>query len=405
MKEFKLKDIMSLRAIEHKIWTIFDVLRSESIASEEYHAVLFLLSLFKDGIISKDTLSNQGNIHEALLISIHNSNEKTTHQYLPIYESFKSPIKRISPKGLLTIIQVVSNVDHKVLSANFLDIFDSVLYRITELQGRYGGEFIQPIELTLFICALADLPKESKVFNPFAGLASFGVFLDQGQDYLGQEINRKTWALGALRIMAYERLGASQYLCDDTILNWPDQSEKFDLILANPPYGLRLSQKYKQVEPGIRTVEQFLIEKGVNSLNAKGKLIALLPQGFLFREMHEQRLRQHLIEEDLIDTIISLTGGLLLNTGIPLIVLVIRRDKKQQGKVCFIDAKKLLEAKNSREKVLNDYVLNSIVLGSMQDSDVVRVIDNSKIREFDYNLNVSRYFQKHIEGIKLKEIV
>lgn len=405
MKEYKLEDIMPVKAVEQKIWTIFDILRSESIASEEYHVVLFLLSLYKDGIISKHSHSNQGDIHEDLIKSVHDFNEKTTQQYLPIYQSFESALKRISSKGLLAIIRAMSNVDHKVLSENFTDIFDSVLYRITQSQGRHGGEFIQPLELTRFICALADISEKSKVFNPFAGLASFGLFLDQGQDYFGQEVNQKTWALGALRIMAYERPGTSHYVCNDSILHWPKEDEKFDLVVANPPYGMRLSQQYREVEPGIRTVEQFLIEKGVSSLNNKGKLIALLPQGFLFRGMHEQRLREHLIEEDLIDTIISLPGGLLLNTGIPLIVLVIDKDKKLPGKVRFIDAKKFVEAKSSREKVLNDYGLNSVVNGSIQDSDVVRVIDNSQIREFDYNLNVPRYFQKQIEGIKLKEIV
>lgn len=405
MKDFKLDDMMPVKAIEQKIWTIFDILRSELIASEEYHVVLFLLSLYKDGIVSKDTLFKQGNVHEDINRSIHDYDKKATQQYLPIYQSFESALKHISSKGLLAIIQAMADVDQKVLSENFFDIFDSVLYRITQSQGRYGGEFIQPLELTRFICALADLPKESKVFNPFAGLASFGVFLDQGQDYLGQEINRKTWALGALRIMAYERPGTTHYVCDNSILNWPDQSEKFDLILANPPYGMRLSQQYREVEPGIYTIEQFLIEKGVNSLNAKGKLIALLPQGFLYRGIHEQRLRQHLIEEDLIDTIISLPGGLLLNTGIPLIVIVINRDKKLQGKVRFIDAMKFVELKSSKEKVLDDYGLNNVVHGIYNDSEVVRIIDVRQIREFDYNLNVPRYFQKHIEGVKLKNIV
>ena len=61
-----------------------------------------------------------------------------------------------------------------------------------------------PLKLR-FICGLFELPEGAKVFNPFAGLASFGVNLDKGQDYFGQELNQKTWALGALRLMAYER--------------------------------------------------------------------------------------------------------------------------------------------------------------------------------------------------------
>jgi len=51
------------------------------------------------------------------------------------------------------------------------------------------------------------LPSGAKVYNPFAGLASFGVFLDGGQHYFGQEYNSTTWAIGYLRILAYELEG------------------------------------------------------------------------------------------------------------------------------------------------------------------------------------------------------
>lgn len=152
-------------------------------------------------------------------------------------------------------------------------------------------------------------------------MASFGVYLDHSQYYIGQELNKKTWALGALRLMAYERLGSSTYVCDDSILHWPIYSEKYDLIIANPPFDS--IRQGNEVAPGFRTSIQFLLEKGVQSLNAHGKLIALLPQGVLFRGLYEQRLREYLVDEDLIDTIISLPGGLLLNTGIPLVIMVL----------------------------------------------------------------------------------
>lgn len=406
MKEFKLEDMMPVKAIEQQIWRMFDILRGNSIGSNDYHIILLFISLYKDDQIFREFLFDENliNLEESRILSDTNS-KKPEHDYSKIIESFNSSILNIRNKGFKELIDALFLIDKAILKENFSEIFDFTLYRITQSQGRSGGEFIQPIELTRFICALADLPEKSKVFNPFAGLASFGVFLDQGQDYFGQEVNQKTWALGALRIMAYERPGKSHYVCDDSILHWPKEDEKFDLVVANPPYGMRLSQQYREVEPDIRTVEQFLIQKGVNSLNTKGKLIALLPQGFLFRGMHEQRLREHLIEEDLIDTIISLPGGLLLNTGIPLIVLVINKEKKFPGKVRFIDAKKFVESKSPKEKVLNDYGLNSVVHGSYNDSEVVRLIDVRQIQEFDYNLNVPRYFQKHIEGVKLKDIV
>lgn len=276
MKESKLEDIMPVEAIEQRIWKIFNILRSEAIPSDDYYFVLFLLSLYKDGIISNKILSDQFDPHNKLNKLISGSDHEDLQYYLPIYGSFEATIRSISSKGLIEIIEMLTNADKKVLSENFSYIFDKVLYRISESQGRRGGEFIQPVGLTRFICGLAELKNNSKVFNPFAGVASFGVFLDQGQNYLGQEINPKTWALGALRIRAYERPGASEYVCTDSILNWPEPSEKFDLIIANPPYVVGLGNQNHFVESGIRTIEQFFIQKGVDSLSSKGQLIILL---------------------------------------------------------------------------------------------------------------------------------
>jgi type I restriction enzyme M protein len=243
----------------------------------------------------------------------------------------------------------------------------------------------------------------SSVFNPFAGLASFGVFLDQIQDYFGQELNRKTWALGALRLMAYSRPGVPKYVCDDSILHWPE-NQKFDLIIANPPFGVRLNQRDQYQYPEIRTVEQFLIHKGISSLKSNGKLIAVLPAGILFRGGADQRLRETLIENDLIETIISFPGGVLLNTVIPFVVLVLNKDKKLQGQVRFVDVKRFVESKGARGKVLNDYSIIAHI-ESNNESDVLRVVSNHKIQENNYNLDVHRYFQKDIVTEKNEHLV
>lgn len=411
IKEFKIEEIMPLEAVKSKIWMMFDILRSENISSDDYHVVLFLLSAYKDNLVTIDIVNDNHHLKERLNERLRNSNYEYYEQYAPIIQSFEPSIQRLSENGIRHLFSVLVEINKQVLTENFPDVFDSVLYRISQSQGRYAGEFIQPVELTRFMCGLADLKKDAKVFNPFAGLASFGVYLDQGQDYFGQELNQKTWALGALRLMAYERPGSSRYVSDDSILNWPDVSEKFDLIVSNPPYGLRLGNQYREIEPGIRTAEQFLVERGLHSLNKEGKLIALLPQGFLFRGMQEQQLRQFLVDEDLLDTIISLPGGLLSNMGIPLIILVINKKKERPGKVRFIKADKFVEARGPREKFLNDYALNSLIHGHRVDEDALRIIDNAEIKAFDYNLNVPRYFQKEIELanneqlVKLKDIL
>ncbi len=405
MKEFKIEEIMPLEAVKSKIWMMFDILRSENISSDDYHVVLFLLSAYKDNLVTIEIVNDNHHIKERLIERLRNSNYEYYEQYAHIIKSFEPSIQRLSENGIRHLFNVLVEINKQVLTENFPDVFDSVLYRISQSQGRYAGEFIQPVELTRFMCGLADLKKDAKVFNPFAGLASFGVYLDQGQDYFGQELNQKIWALGALRLMAYERPGCSRYVCDDSVLHWPKESDKFDLVISSPPLENRLGKEHRNIEPSSITYDQFIIKYGINLLKNDGKLVILTSQGILHRAMYEKRLREFLIEEDLIDTIISLPGGLLLNTGIPLIILVLDRTKKLPGKVKFVDAKHFVIDKGPREKVLNDYRLNGFIHSNKEDENVVKIVYNEQIRNNDYNLSVARYFQKQIDGVKLGDIL
>lgn len=401
MKEYKLEDIMPVKAIELQVWNLFSVLRKNRMDYEHFHIIPLFISLYKDDRISEDALSGITHSDFEVFHILSNTNtSEATHDYSKIIEIFHPSLVNIRNRSLHEFIEKLFQIDKTILKENFSEIFDFTLDKVVQAQGRFSGEFLQPIELTRVICAIADLPENSRVFNPFAGFASFAVFLNKGEDYLGQELNQKTWALGALRIMAYDRPGMSKYACDDSILNWPNEVEKFDLVVANPPYGMRLGNQYQDILLG-DSIEEYLIKKGVDSLKSDGKLIALLPDGFLFRGGSELELRRSLIEKDLVDTLIYLPRGLIFNIGISLVILVIDKNKKNSGKVRFIDATKFVESKNSKEKKLNDYALNGVFSGSNKNSDLVRIVDNQKIIEFDYNLNVLRYFQKDIEGVRL----
>jgi type I restriction enzyme M protein len=420
MKEFKIEEIMPLEAVKSKIWMMFDILRSENISSDEYHVVLFLLSAFKDNLISIDIVIENHHLKEKLIGQLRNTNNELYEQYAPIIQSFEPSIQKLSENGLKHLFSVLVEINTQFLIENFPVIFDAVLYRITQSQGRFSGEFIQPVELTRLLCSLAELQPSSRVYNPFAGLASFGVYLDQVENYFGQELNKKTWALGALRLMAYNKFDASKYVCDDSTIHWPAPNEKFDLVISNPPFGANFSFEYIEsfwdnalgINSNIhsptelfRSIEHFVINKGVQSLNEEGKLILILPQSIMYRGSHDHRLREFLVEADLIDTIISLPGGLLLNTGIPLMIMVLNKNKKIPGKVRFVDTKKFVDSTQSRERVLNDYGLISFLHSSKNDSDILRLVSNDEIRAFDFNLSVPRYFQKQVEGVKLGEII
>jgi type I restriction enzyme M protein len=152
--------------------------------------------------------------------------------------------------------------------------------------------------------------KRSKNINPFAGLASFIKDSEDCSFVYAQELNRKTWAIDQLRLFVHQSV--VEYKCEDSISYWPTH-EKFDLIVSSPPLGLRLDQLNREKNPEFRTVEEFLLGMSINSFSIKGKSIAILSQGILFRGGSEQqRLRERLIQEDLIDTIISFLYTLIV---------------------------------------------------------------------------------------------
>ena len=392
------------RKIDKQIWEIFEILRG-NIGSHDYHIILLFISLYKDDQINKDDLIDEKQDIESRLKIAASNSDNPIQEYSQIIECFSPSLSNLRNMDFSRLVITLFQIDKEILKEKFSEIFDATLYQIAESQGKKSGEFFQPKELTHLICSLANLPAKSRIFNPFAGTASFSVFFNKDQNYFGQEINQQTWAIGTLRIMAYNNQILSNYKCKDSIVSWPDQSEKFDLIISNPPFGLRLYNDLRE-SGGIRSVERFLLEKGLNSLTAKGKLIALLPYGFLFRG-GLRPLRERLIESGLVDTIISLPSGLLINTGIPLVILVINKCKENPAKVRFVEAKNFISSTSHPQqgKILDLDKINKLLQGVDKNSDVVRIIDNTQIKELDYNLDVKRYFQEHIEGTSLGDIL
>ena len=404
MREFNFGDKKPVEIITNELWSIFDILRSEPVSSSDYQLILFLLSLYNEGYLTEELLQQSDEVKYSIEKSIRSATSGNSQQYLEIYRAFEPTFKQLSNRGLSLIVQVLTRLDLEELNLHFSEVFDKVLYRIAKSQGRQGGEFIQPIELSRLVIRLADLKPNSSVYNPFAGVASFGVFLDKKQSYLGQEVNYMTWAIGALRLLAHKRNSNTYFVNENSILNWVPDNEKFDLVVANPPFRMRLDNSNSQGFQGYRIIEQFLIDKGLSSINRTGKFIAILPAGFLFSGGAFQHLREYLLEQDYIETVISLPGGLLMNTGLQLAILVLNKAKERPGYITRVDAKDYVEGKGTRERKLNDEALYSDLKKGI-DNNSIRIVENERVRKLGYNLSVPRYFQKDFDGVRLSSIL
>lgn len=402
LKEYKLEDIDPVGDLKSKVLQILDFLRG-SMVSQDYTVILFLLSLQKDGVLDSLVSSKPEKLEEEFNVVIKNIDGSYSETYQILFDVYQPSISSIDHNTLRQIILSFHGLNQNILKEHFTIIFEDLFYLLSKSKGKLAGETLMPMELCRFMSGLAKLPAKAKVYNPFAGLASFGVFLDHGHNLFGQEIVKSTWALGALRLAANNRQGITTFSNDDSILHWPSLNEKFDLIISNPPFGMRLDQQYNTMFPGITTIEQFVIEKGITSINDKGNLITVTSTGFLFREGSEKRTRQQLIKSDLIESIISIPGGLYSNTMIPVVIILINKSKKEKGFVKFIDASNYVTIKK-KERKLDDYTLNSLITRT-KESNAIRLISNETIIANDYNLNVARYFTQELPGIKLADLI
>lgn len=405
MKETNTEGMLSLEEIVPYIWKILRILINENIPRKEFDVVLFLLIAYKYNLISDDLINDNHHLKEKLCEQLRNSNIGEANQYKLIIPSFIPSIQKLSENGLKQLLDIIVLLNKKVTSENFPEVFDDILYRIRRPLVRGSYDFIQSYKLSRFIFDLADLKKDAKVFNPFAGFASFGIHLSQSQEYFGQELNQKTWIIGTLRLMAYNKQDALRYVCEDSILHWPEQDLKFDLIISNPPYVEITNKKLKDIYPNIKNADDFLFIQGIKSLSDNGKLVALLPENFLSNEGEEQRLREYLVEEDLIDTVILPPDSLLLDTDSPYIILVLVKTKKLPGRVRFVNARNFITDKESKGKVLDTYGLNSFINSNKDENNIVKIVSNEQIRNNDYILDTKRYSLKKIDGIKLGDIL
>ncbi|PPZ92768.1 hypothetical protein C3729_01820 [Cloacibacterium normanense] len=361
--------------------------------SDSVQITLLLISLYKDGVINEDSFTDDFDLNKLKSLIVNSVlNSQTKEAYIQIVETLNNSLTNLFNQPFDIFLFQFFQLDRKMLVDYFPSFFEDILYKISKSQGRYAGEFIQPVELTRLMSSLADLKKDAKVFNPFAGLASFGVCLDKEIAYLGQEISEESWALGTLRLLAHNKLSLSNYVCVDSTKNWPSSNEKFDLVIAHPPFNMKFDRNYHNVN----SVEQFLIERGLESLDSKGNLISILPLGFLSREGYEKQLRRELIQQDVLDTIISLPGGLLSNTGIPLVILMLNKNKKKSGLVRFVDASEFVEEKDGQGKILNDNKLSELIHNTRVDSEFIRFVSNEQIISNKYSLSVPRYFLNEI---------
>lgn len=174
-----------------------------------------------------------------------------------------------------------------------------------------------------------------------------------------------------------------------------DTDRKFRTIVSNPPYSLKSSPDINDprwrygITPNAYS-DYLFVQDSLSRLDAGGKIIEILPHGILFRGGKEENIRRLMIEDGVIETIIGLPNNMFLNTGIPVLIMILTKPRKNKD-ILFIDAQKEFR-KSGKVNILTGH--EKILSAMSIRSDIKKFSHLATIEEIrgnDYNLNIPRY--------------
>ena len=188
-------------------------------------------------------------------------------------------------------------------------------------------------------------------------------------------------------------------------------------IRTNPPYSAKWDNdetklkdprfgEYGKLAPASKADYAFILHS-IYHLNKIGTMAIVLPHGVLFRGAAEGKIRETLIGKNYLDAIIGLPANLFYGTGIPTVILVLKKSRENKD-ILFIDASNDFE-KNKNQNNLRDEDIDKIIKTYKERKDVEKyahLASIEEIRENDFNLNIPRYVDtfEEEEPIDLEEI-
>ena len=277
--------------------------------------------------------------------------------------------------------------------------------------GKKGGEFFTPSEVSTLLAKLVVAKEGDRIYDPTCGSGSLLIKAakEVGNNNFaiyGQEKNGQTQALCRMNMYLHE-INDAKIAWGDTIGNplhlENDHLMKFDVIVANPPFSLDkwgadtaendIFKRFNNyaVPPKSKGDYAFVIHM-IQSLNENGRMGVVLPHGVLFRGSSEGKIRQKLIDENLLDAVIGLPANLFFGTGIPACILVFKKNRQNKD-ILFIDASNEFEKSKNQNNLTNAHI-NKILETYRKRQEVEKyahIATLDEIKENEYNLNIPRY--------------
>lgn len=403
---------------------------SDAIYSKGYF--IYPSQLFENVVKNAHTNPNLNTDLKAIFTAIENSaNGYDSEKNIKgLFADFDTTSTRLGStvedknKRLTAVLKGVEELNFGRYDDNHIDLFgDAYEFLISNYAanaGKSGGEFFTPQSVSKLIAKLALHNQRTvrKIYDPACGSGSlllqakkhFGKVVFKGNFY-GQEINHTTYNLARMNMFLHNiNYDKFHIVLGDTLVDPKYNDEKpFDAIVSNPPYSIHWIGKD---DPTLINDERFadagvlapkskadfaFVLHSLNYLSATGKAAIVCFPGIFYRGGAEQKIRKYLVDNNFVETVISLAPNLFYGTSIAVNILVLSKNKGNNTTTQFIDASgEDFFKKATNNNLLEDKHIEKIMAMFHSKQDVEHVsksIGNNKIAENDYNLSVSSYVE------------
>lgn len=324
---------------------------------------------------------------------------------------------------LAAVLKGVEELNFGKFEDNQIDLFgDAYEFLISNYAanaGKSGGEFFTPQHVSKLIAQLAMHKQTSvnKIYDPACGSGSLLLqakkhfdnhIIEEG--FFGQEINHTTYNLARMNMFLHNiNYDKFNIALGNTLIDPQFGDEKpFDAIVSNPPYSVNwigsdnptLINDDRFAPAGVlapKSKADFaFVLHALSYLSGKGRAAIVCFPGIFYRGGAEQKIRKYLVDNNFVETVISLAPNLFYGTSIAVNILVLSKHKTD-NKIQFVDASgDDFFKKATNNNVLEDKHIESImeIFDNKENiAYVAKSIDNRLIAENDYNLSVSSYVE------------
>jgi len=295
--------------------------------------------------------------------------------------------------------------------------------------GKKAGEFYTPHMVSEVMGQIvAKTTNINSIYDPTVGsgslLLTVNKHLNKNQQrdlsYYGQEKNTATYNLTRMNLLLHGVRPEKMTIKNgDTLANdWPEDPKnpnegvQFDAVVMNPPYslsnwnkaGLKVSDPRFEIAgilpPDSKGDYAFLLH-GLYHLATNGTMAIVLPHGVLFRGSSEGEIRKRLIDKNRIDAIIGLPSNLFTNTGIPVVIVILKKNRAITDPILMLDASNNFK-KEGKQNVLQEKDIAKIVDTYISKTEIKgfsHCATREEIIQNEYNMNIPRYVKAIETGI------